>query len=164
MTDFDLIAARRNTPNWPPRDGDIWTGSDGREWLADIVLLPGDRSIIGFREGAESCLPRYALEKSGPLTLTHKGHERLRFEQLSEAAQSSWFAYLASACWDCGPEGATASWCDDCFTAQDACTCEEYDCAGECCGVGNCTCTPAAGGPNPRGGEGVDPAVLGGER
>ncbi|SCL16415.1 hypothetical protein GA0074692_0024 [Micromonospora pallida] len=22
------------------------------------------------------------------------------------------------------------------------CDCEEYDCAGECCGIGNCTCTP----------------------
>lgn len=22
------------------------------------------------------------------------------------------------------------------------CNCEDYDCAGECCGVGNCSCTP----------------------
>lgn len=23
-----------------------------------------------------------------------------------------------------------------------ACNCESYNCSGECCGVGNCTCTP----------------------
>jgi hypothetical protein len=23
------------------------------------------------------------------------------------------------------------------------CTCEEYDCTGECCGAGQCSCTPA---------------------
>ncbi|MEW2442807.1 hypothetical protein [Micromonospora marina] len=33
------------------------------------------------------------------------------------------------------------------------CVCEAYDCAGECCGVGNCSCTPAPGDPHPRGGE-----------
>ncbi|MEV5211400.1 hypothetical protein AB0K35_28390 [Micromonospora sp. NPDC053740] len=153
MTVFDLIAARRNTPNWPPFDGDIWTDRNGREWLADIVVLPGDNAIIGFREGNTSCLPRYALEKHGPLTLTSKGVDRLRFEQLPPSMRAEWAAHLASACWDCGPEGATASWCDDCYEADPECKCEEYDCAGECCGVGNCTCTPAPGDPHPRGGE-----------
>jgi hypothetical protein len=28
---------------------------------------------------------------------------------------------------------------------EEFCTCESYDCHGECCGIGNCTCTPAAG-------------------
>jgi len=114
VTDFDLIAARRNTPNWPPLDGDIWTGGDGREWLASITLLPGDNSIIGFSEGATSCLPRYALEKHGPLTLTHKGYDRLRFEELPAEARERDAAYLARACWDCGPEGSTGPDCGDC--------------------------------------------------
>jgi hypothetical protein len=34
---------------------------------------------------------------------------------------------------------------------DDECSCASYDCAGECCGVGNCTCTPASGDPHPRG-------------
>jgi hypothetical protein len=43
------------------------------------------------------------------------------------------------------------------FAAVDAhgpdaeCPCEAYDCAGECCGVGRCSCTPAPGDPHPRG-------------
>lgn len=163
MTDFDLIAARRNTPNWPPFDGDIWTDRNGREWLAEMVVLPGDNAIIGFREGNTSCLARYALEVHGPLTLTGKGRDRLRFEALPEV-QKRVAAYLAAACWDCGPEGATGPTCSDCTDAFQVCFCREFDCAGECCGVGNCTCTPAPGDPHPRGGEGVDLAALGGER
>ena len=150
---FDLLAARRDTPNWPPRDGDIWTDRNGREWLAGIQLLPNDDAIVVFSEGNTRCVTRHALERYGPLTLTHKGHDRLRFEALPANVRARYAAYLADACWDCGPEGATGSWCDNCFSAQDACTCEEYDCAGECCGVGNCSCTPAPGDPHPRGGE-----------
>ncbi len=37
-------------------------------------------------------------------------------------------------------------------TDDGSCQCEAYDCAGECCGVGNCTCSPAPGDPHPRGG------------
>jgi hypothetical protein len=33
----------------------------------------------------------------------------------------------------------------------DGCDCEAYDCAGECCGIGRCSCTPAPGDPHPRG-------------
>jgi hypothetical protein len=29
---------------------------------------------------------------------------------------------------------------------EEFCTCESYDCHGECCGIGNCTCMPAADG------------------
>ncbi|MFJ8687372.1 hypothetical protein [Micromonospora wenchangensis] len=111
---FDLIAARRDTPSWPPLDGDIWADRDGREWLAGITLLPGDRAIIGFSHGNTRCRPSYALEKFGPLTLASKGHERVRFEQLPAEARDRQAAYLASVCWLHGPEGATGVECDDC--------------------------------------------------
>lgn len=111
---FDLAAARTNTPNWPPRDGDIWTDRNGREWLAVIQPLPGDNAIVALHSGNTGCLPRYALEMHGPLTLTTSGHDRIRFEQLPEASRARYAAYLASVCWDCGPEGATGPECSDC--------------------------------------------------
>lgn len=112
---FDLAAARRNTPNWPPRDGDIWTDRTGREWLAVIALLPGDNAVIGFHAGNTECIPSYALEKYGPLTLTHAGHDRTRYEQLPAEQRARHAAYLASLCAYCGPEGALG----DCGTCGD---------------------------------------------
>ena len=41
---------------------------------------------------------------------------------------------------DCG--AARGSYLCECLPDDGWCDCEEYDCAGECCGVGNCTCTP----------------------
>jgi hypothetical protein len=33
---------------------------------------------------------------------------------------------------------------------EEFCTCESYDCHGECCGIGNCTCTTDATPDGPR--------------
>lgn len=110
---FDLVAARRDTPHWPPLDGDIWADRNGRRWHADIQLLPGDHAIVGFRDGGTGCLPSYALEMYGPLTLTHAGHERQQFERLPADARVRHAAWLAGVCWLCGPEGATGPECNN---------------------------------------------------
>ncbi|MFI6228563.1 hypothetical protein ACIBCR_14780 [Micromonospora echinospora] len=111
---FDLTAARTNTPNWPPMDGDIWTDRNGREWLAVIQPTRDDNTIVVFRSGNAGCLPSYALEMHGPLTLTAKDHARIRFEELPADQQARYMAYLASVCTFCGPEGATGPECTDC--------------------------------------------------
>lgn len=117
---FDLAAARTNTPNWPPLDGDLWADRDGREWLATISIDRNDDARIGLHHGTTSCMPSYALEKYGPLTLVSPGHDRVRFGQLPADMRARHAAYLASACWDCGPEGATGPMCRDCDALADA--------------------------------------------
>ncbi|WP_341720001.1 hypothetical protein QQG74_09950 [Micromonospora sp. FIMYZ51] len=111
---FDLVQARRDTPHWPPLDGDIWADRNGREWLAGIQLLPGDHAIIAFRYGNTGCLPSYALEVYGPMRMVSAGHERQRFDRLPADARERHAAYLASVCWLCGPEGATGDYCGTC--------------------------------------------------
>jgi hypothetical protein len=117
---FDLVAARRNTPNWPPLDGDIWADRTGREWLAGIQLLPADDAIVVFRDGGTGCLTSYALEMYGPMTLVSAGHERMRFERLPADVRVRHAAWLAAVCWLCGPEGATGNYCGVCDEGDDA--------------------------------------------
>ncbi|MEU7980528.1 hypothetical protein AB0B63_18590 [Micromonospora sp. NPDC049081] len=117
---FDLTAARRDTAHWPPLDGDIWTDRDGREWLAGIVDLPGDNAIIGFSHDKTRCVPRYALEKYGPLTLKFGGHARQQYDQLPAEVRERETAYLAGRCPWCGPEGATGPECRDCLEGAEA--------------------------------------------
>jgi hypothetical protein len=44
--------------------------------------------------------------------------------------------------WDQGIAYCTAPGCGRSSDDPRGCNCEEYDCDGSCCGVGNCTCTP----------------------
>ncbi len=117
---FDLTAARRDTAHWPPLDGDIWTDRDGRDWLASIVILPGATAIIGFSHDRARCVPRYALEMYGPLTLKFGGHARRELERLPAEQQARHAAYLASLCPWCGPEDATGPECRDCLEDEEA--------------------------------------------
>ncbi|GGM26608.1 hypothetical protein GCM10011608_09280 [Micromonospora sonchi] len=116
---FDLVQARRDTPNWPPLDGDRWADRHGDQWIA-YIAEHGDTATLAFLNvGRDArCLARYALEKHGPLTLVAAGAERQRFERLPADARERYTAYLAAACWLCGPEGSTGVYCGTCDESE----------------------------------------------
>lgn len=112
---FDLVQARRDTPNWPPLDGDVWADRNGEQWIAYIVEH-GDTAHTAFLHATRDarCLPSYALEVCGPMTLVAAGHERQRADRLPAGMRERAAAWLASVCWLCGPEGATGDYCGEC--------------------------------------------------
>lgn len=58
---------------------------------------------------------------------------------MTDEAPCTLAASMSGTCYCTGRPGCQA---DDDTSEEGWCDCEEYDCAGECCGLGNCTCTP----------------------
>ncbi len=62
-------------------------------------------------------------------------------DDLGEPVTAPWLSTMD------GATGATVP--DDLWPGDGTCSCESYDCRGECCGIGNCSCTPTEGDDTP---------------